>query len=151
MKQYSHIWYLENRAKKLGISVDQYQKNRTHLLDLRHKRYLQQRETQSERSRKEYCEIKQEIFTLLGNKCSNPNCLVPNGCSDPMCLQIDHVNGGGLKEYKQFPNMLAFYKFVLEKIKKSSKDYQLLCANCNQKKRYEKGEGVSKSFREKRF
>lgn len=76
-----------------------------------------------------------EILALLGNKC------VCCGFSDPRALQIDHVNGHGSQERKLFKRDSArFYKFVLKQIKSGSKDYQLLCANCNWIKRIEKKE-----------
>lgn len=78
---------------------------------------------------------KKEILIVLGDRCSQ--C----GESDRRCLQIDHIGGGGCRERKQFGgNQGRFYKFVLERIKAGSEDYQLLCANCNWKKRYENGE-----------
>lgn len=86
--------------------------------------------------------IRLEIIRLLGGKCSNPNCLIPNGCSDIRCLQIDHVNGGGRKELEKFNSRVLYYKFVLEQIKSGSKDYQLLCANCNWIKKYENKEST---------
>ena len=87
--------------------------------------------------------IRMEIFEFLGNKCSNPNCLVPNGCIDIRCLQIDHVHGGGLREKIKIVGKngnLQQYRFILRQIKLGSKDYQLLCANCNWIKRYENNE-----------
>lgn len=103
---------------------------------------IQYRKKYPERQRKwnrNYIQnLRMEIITLLGGKCSNPNCLVPNGCSDVRCLQIDHVKGGGLKERKEIgAGNSKYYKFVLTKIKAGSKDYQLLCANCNWIKRIE--------------
>lgn len=38
-------------------------------------------------------ELRKKATDYLGGKCSNPQCLVPNGCSDSRCLQIDHKNG----------------------------------------------------------
>lgn len=78
---------------------------------------------------------KTEIFHLLGDKCSNSNCLIPNGCTDIRCLQIDHVNGNGSKEKRRKGGEM-YYRIVLKEIKAGSKDYQLLCANCNWIKRY---------------
>lgn len=144
-KEYSHNYYIKHRAEKLGQSADQYLKNREHLLDLRHQRYLKQRADTSIQDHERYTKIRDEIIILLGGKCSNSNCAVPNGMTDKRCLQIDHVNGGGRKEVKSFPNSLAFYRFVLTQIKNGSKDYQCLCSNCNQIKRYE-----NKEFRKKR-
>ena len=85
---------------------------------------------------------KLEIFGLLGKKC------IRCGFSDPRCLQIDHVKGGGCKEKGKFKNYNLYLKMVLEKIKSGSKDYQLLCANCNFIKRYsEMGSDWMKMFK----
>jgi hypothetical protein len=78
--------------------------------------------------------LRQKIFSLLGNKCSNPGCLVPGGCEDSDCLQIDHVNGNGTKEIRKFRHADKYYRHILQKIEAGSKDYQLLCVNCNWKK-----------------
>lgn len=76
-----------------------------------------------------------EILQLLGNKCSNPNCPIPPEKMDIRCLQIDHINGGGTKERKQFSNYVVYKRYVLSQLKIGSKDYQLLCAYCNWLKR----------------
>lgn len=79
--------------------------------------------------------LKSEIFELLGNKCCQ--C----GENDFRCLQIDHVHGNGNKERKENNNTpLTLYKLYLSKIKAGSNDYQLLCANCNLRKRFENQE-----------
>lgn len=85
--------------------------------------------------------LKIEIFHLLGNKCSNPNCLVLGGCTDVRCLQIDHVNGGGNKDKI---GSESYYRKVLNRLRTGSKDYQLLCANCNWIKRYENREAIGR-------
>lgn len=149
MKQYGQLYYQEHKNELLKKSHDRYLKNRPHLLEGRHRRYLYDKDGLSIKSHNQYYQIRREILQLLGNKCSNPNCDVPNGMADIRALQIDHINGGGRKEVKSFPNSVAFYKFVLAQVKASSKDYQLLCANCNQIKRYEKQEGMGKDFKTK--
>ena len=69
------------------------------------------------------------VLTLLGNKC------VRCGESDISCLCIDHVNGGGAKELRRFGNNdETRLKYIKDEILNSSKDYQILCANCNMKK-----------------
>ena len=88
---------------------------------------------------KEYKErLRQKIFDLLGIKC------VVCGESDWRCLQIDHVHGGGNEERKKLchgthGSNQTYYREILKKIKGGSKDYQILCANCNWKKKYEEG------------
>lgn len=135
MKQYHQIYYAENKTGKLQTSRDNYLKNRDHILDLRHQRYLRQREDESRRYHEKYLLAKEEIITLLGGKCVNPYNLLPHPdwCNDRACLQIDHKNGDGYKERKLYPYKVM--KTILEKIKAGSKDYQLLCANCNWIKR----------------
>jgi len=98
------------------------------------RRYFKSKKGHLARSRY-YQKLKSKVFVLLGGKCSNPNCLVPNGCSDPRCLQIDHVHGGGNKERKGRGNEVLYLKILL-----NPEGYQLLCANCNWIKRYENKE-----------
>lgn len=76
---------------------------------------------------------REELFCLLGNKCFN--C----GFSDRRALQIDHINGGGIKERINY-NTKDFHRVVLKSIKNNERKYQLLCANCNWIKRHEKQE-----------
>lgn len=66
---------------------------------------------------------KEKIFTLLGSKCKT--C----GLKDDRVLQIDHVNSDGAKERKL--SRIALYN----KVEEEPKRYQLLCANCNWRKR----------------
>jgi hypothetical protein len=114
--------YKEEMAKR---SRDYYQNNKERCKQRYHKRANK---------------LKQTIFQLLGNKCSNPNCLISNGCRDVRCLQIDHIHGGGVKEWKLMKTPEKYYKHILKKIQLGSKDYQLLCANCNWIKRFENNE-----------
>jgi len=106
----SREWYHKNKSKSLIVSAI-YRRNS--LADMR-----------------------RQILKLLGSKCSNSNCSAPGGESDWRCLQIDHVNGGGRLEKKSFSSEYAYMKNILLKIQNGSKDYQLLCANCNWKKKY---------------
>ena len=71
-----------------------------------------------------YRKVKEEIFKLLGSKCCK--C----GFSDVRILQIDHVNGNGNKKRKGVWTY-KFYKDILNEIISGSKEYQLLCPNCN--------------------
>ena len=71
-----------------------------------------------------------EIFEFFGSKCAH--C----GFDNPLALQIDHVNGGGKKERIIRTGTATFYRHVLKEIKSGSKEYQLLCANCNWIKRF---------------
>jgi hypothetical protein len=80
------------------------------------------------------------VLAFLGNRCSNSNCRWLNldgslGCTDPDLLQVDHVNGGGTKEREHLTSCTIYTRIL-----KGTPGYQLLCANCNWKKRYENKE-----------
>lgn len=74
-----------------------------------------------------------QILKLLGVICKN--------CGydkDWRALHIDHVNGNGKRDRKT--NSGTYYKKIKQKILKGSKEYQILCANCNWIKVYENKE-----------
>lgn len=78
---------------------------------------------------------KEELHSLLGNECFK--C----GFKDSRALQIDHINGGGYTERKEYNrNPTKYYKNILNSILNKENKYQLLCANCNWIKRFENNE-----------
>ena len=68
---------------------------------------------------------KAQIHSLLGGKCKH--C----GEKDTRVLQIDHVYGDGAEERRGGLSRMQLYRNVVN----NTKRYQLLCANCNWKKR----------------
>ena len=77
----------------------------------------------------------------LGGRCANPACQWLNadgsrGCTDRRCLQIDHIDGGGIRESQKIGTHGIYRKIW----KGQTAGYQLLCANCNWIKRAIKGE-----------
>lgn len=75
-----------------------------------------------------------EIIRLLGGKC---RC----GFSDLRAIQIDHVAGGGSqKDGTKEATGYNRYLNTLRAIQNGSRDYQLLCANCNAIKIWENNE-----------
>jgi len=98
----------------------------------------------SENSKRYRLKRKREIFQLLGNKCANPfNLPHPDWCNDPKILQIDHIRGNGYKKRKACGcNPYKIYNEILREIMIGSKDYQLLCPNCNWLKRIKNKEFI---------
>jgi len=76
---------------------------------------------------------KETLIGLMGNVCCK--C----GFSDSRALQIDHINGGGIKERKAY-NTKDFVRIVIASLNKNENKYQLLCTNCNWIKRHENQE-----------
>lgn len=79
--------------------------------------------------------LRKRVLTFLGDKC------IKCGITDFRVLQIDHINGNGYQEQKVNNwgghNTHRYYYHILEV---KGKGYQLLCANCNWVKRYERKE-----------
>jgi hypothetical protein len=78
--------------------------------------------------------MREELIKKLGSSC------IKCGFSDPRALQIDHINGGGTDELKQFGCCWSMYKFYVYNPDKIINHLQLLCANCNWIKKHEKKE-----------
>lgn len=71
---------------------------------------------------------RKELIDLYGGKCER--C----GFDDWRALQIDHVNNNGYEE-RQDMQPKRYYQKIKQGV--GTGEYQLLCANCNQIKRYE--------------
>lgn len=123
----SKIAYLEKRrdwAEKHPKLMKQYK-------DKSYQKYKEERHKYDKYYR---MKLRMKILKLLGEQC------VKCGFSDWRALQVDHIHGKGAKERKQFKSSKSYYEFLINKIENGSKDYQLLCANCNWIKRYDKKE-----------
>lgn len=81
--------------------------------------------------------LRKLALAKLGNVCCK--C----GVSDFRCIQIDHINGGGCKENKGGHKPHRLYRDIVNN-PNANLIYQLLCANCNQIKKWEKLEGIHK-------
>ncbi len=71
---------------------------------------------------------------MLGGKC------VRCGFNDIRALQVDHINGGGMAEHREYRSRTKYWKMVILSITNEEKKFQLLCANCNWIKRSENKE-----------
>ena len=85
---------------------------------------------------------RRKLLFLLGNKCTL--C----GFSDWRALQVDHINGGGSHERRGYGHSPSALKArILDDVIKADHErrYQILCANCNWIKRYDKRELCSEN------
>jgi hypothetical protein len=75
------------------------------------------------------------MFEMLGDKCTR--C----GFSDIRILQLDHKNGGGVKDLKVFGNSpFRMYRYYVGHPDEAKEKLQVLCPNCNWLKRVEREE-----------
>lgn len=89
------------------------------------------RDCESNQRKGKLLDLKNQVYDKLGHVCCR--C----GFSDKRALQIDHVNGGGNRELKEVRNNATYLQKV---IKDTEGTYQILCANCNWIKRFERNE-----------
>lgn len=75
------------------------------------------------------------LFHIIGHEC------VRCGEYDKRCLHFDHINGGGMKDYDRFQkSSRKFCEFYIANPKLAKETLQVLCSNCNWRKRYERRE-----------
>lgn len=101
--------------------------------------YLKNKERHNALNLERQRRLRASVLALLGSKCANPECRWLNtdgtlGCTDPRALQVDHINGGGVKENRTLGTYKMCRKILA--MPKPEDEYQLLCANCNWIKRH---------------
>jgi len=84
------------------------------------------------RAKRYYHNLRSRLLRKLGGMC------VACGEDDFRVLQVDHIKGNGNKEFDSL-TVAGVYRKAL----KYSKPYQLLCANCNWIKKFNKRESVA--------
>lgn len=77
---------------------------------------------QSKHTRANYQRLRQKLFDAYGNACA---CC---GEQTRDFLELDHINGGGSKHFKERGALTLYRDIVREKFPPI---YRLLCANCN--------------------
>lgn len=78
--------------------------------------------------------LRSGLIELLGGKC------IRCGFNDIRALQLDHINGGGLREVKIKGNNIVMYLSYSKNHDELKSKLQVLCANCNWIKRAENKE-----------
>ena len=90
-------------------------------------------------------ELRKVVIGLLGGKCANPECPIPQEKMDFRCLQIDHINGNGRADVRRYKKNIGSMQLkIYKEILAGSKDYQCLCAYCNWLKRFTNNELIVK-------
>jgi len=123
---------LRNRAKVKRWRERNHDKNWESSLRWRRENPERWKAIRRKSNHKRNVELRTNVIALLGGKCVH--------CGydkDPRAFQIDHINGGGIRERKALGSYTKFAKHVLAV---NGDGYQLLCANCNQIKRFENKE-----------
>lgn len=82
--------------------------------------------------------IRLACFGLYGGKC------VSCGFADHRALQLDHINDDGHKDRNQYGRRGGFALYQRLVLDGKRDDLQLLCANCNTMKEYDRVTSASR-------
>lgn len=131
----------ENNREKLREGYRRYRENNKEKIQAQQKEYRERTREARKKSntlyhRKRRQEIRNKIFDMLGG----PVCKQCGYSEDSRALQIDHINGGGHRHRKSTSPSL-YYAAILAS---GGEGFQVLCANCNQIKRYANSEVTDK-------
>ena len=138
-------WYRANRDHVLRVEKIRYLRIKgerpDHIKKLSRKSYFKNRDARCEWFRNHHKKQRIEFLLAVGD-CKCAHC----GFSDWRALQIDHIHGDGNKERKDHGWSGRTWNTMRnkEKILTSKDRYQILCANCNSIKKYDKKESRQK-------
>lgn len=140
VREYALKYNSDNSEELRARAREYYRSHREELL-LKSRKYKRDHGTNEERN--EYGRafrngLRKEILHVLGDAC------VLCGNSDARVLHIDHVDGGGVRHRKEFGSRYQYYRSI---INNGSSGLQLLCANCNFKKKREEDRAYGRSHR----
>ena len=119
------LWYLANRERLLEKGRQYYIEHREQRLQYDHSRpeiHRRQRE-------------KARLNILTHYSLTNPPSCAHCGIDDIDVLCLDHINGGGLKQLRELGKHSGTSYWNWIRNQGYPPDYQVLCRNCNWKKR----------------
>ena len=95
----------------------------------------------NEKRRKYRDSHRKNIIKILGGNscsCKGEDCWHEGKCNvkDERCSQLDHVNNDGYKERKSVSDYKELYRKYAKNPELTKKQLQVLCANCNWVKRF---------------
>lgn len=125
--------YYKNHKKKKAQAREQRKNNPETYRQSQRNCYFRNRDKNNARVKKNNWELKMAVVKVFGGKCAKCGY-----SKDIRAFQVDHVNSNGKMERKVLGlNTSKIYRKI---VRGETEGYQLLCANCNLIKRFEKGE-----------
>lgn len=148
VKRKAREYYAQTAPERKAQKKVYYEKNRLTILPkqsiISKKNYRENPEKKLLRERRRRQTHRIQLLTEIGG-CICKNC----GFDDWRALQVDHVNGGGRQEHRT-NKALKSAKRYHEHILKNPEQYQILCANCNNIKKYVNNECSSEKWKKLR-
>lgn len=141
-KEYHQRYYQRPEVRK---RMNEYSRkyNKTPKAKLTQKRWKQRLSSRVKSSQYVYNLKVQALDILGGPVCSNTKCLVSGGCTDVRTLQFDHIYG---RDGETRGNFTSLCRWIIDNPIEARAKYQVLCANCNIIKKFEReNEGIRHS------
>lgn len=133
IREQFQAWAKKNKKHLQVYRSRYYEKNKRRLLGNKHTYNATHRPQLRETEKAYRKRLRDAVLVLLGGVC------VRCGFSDRRALQIDHIKGNGFIERKILQTLPALCRKIL-RMNDPSREYQILCANCNWIKRVENEE-----------
>jgi hypothetical protein len=132
-------YYKDYRELHKDNVKEWYQKNRDRILQ-RNQEYRKNNPDMMRKHNKNFViNTRNKLFEILGGKL----CI---GCgeTDERCLQFDHINGGGRKDVEKHKSSSEMYRYYIANPDIAKETLQVMCANCNWKKKFDNNESTFK-------
>jgi hypothetical protein len=141
MKARARAHHFANREKRLK-QMQEYRAQNRDVIIQKGREYYQRNNEELKRRKRVASSFKGPLLRRaalerLGGKC------VRCGFSDWRALQIDHIEGGGAKEFQHMGSYAVHQLILAIPENELRRKYQCLCANCNWIKKYENKEDRS--------
>lgn len=119
----------EERLKRNAYARERYRMNPQRQLTA-NKRWRERNPEKAKAAMKRYSNHSRErLFDAIGDRCTH--CGITERC----VLQLDHIHNNGYKDLKRFGNTSSMYNYYVKQPDEAKKTFQILCANCNWRKR----------------
>ncbi len=130
-REYDKIYAYKNKEHIAKKRKEYRRKNKARLSDLRYKYYKENRTVllanMKIRGKKRHRELRNKILIHYGGNPPKCACCKENYIE---FLGVDHINGDGAKERKEFKRRgVNFYRYLIKN--NYPKGYRILCHNCN--------------------
>lgn len=122
------LFRMKNRDKINQKNREWYKKHKEILKIWRKRYYFLNNDKRKQYDKNYMLKLRLKCLSMISNgKIECSNC----GCKDIRILQINHINGGGSKEYAKFKQPKRFYKAIIRN-ERNIDDLNILCWVCNQ-------------------
>ena len=136
-REQRRAYYWQNREYALKYARAYREKHRDEIYSKLRERYQHNKGEINKRAKMQRQLVRIEVLSHYAD--GSPKCAVCNECDD-VVLCIDHIAGSGNQHRKLLGGLFGHRFYVWLKTNGYPEGFQVLCYNCNQRKKHYKGE-----------